>query len=50
MNNETIMDVECDRERLKDILKKADFEFGQLNDKYEENMSKTCQGQSENYS
>ena len=43
MNNETIMDIESDKERLAEILRKADEEYNNLNDKYEDAMTSNCQ-------
>ena len=43
MNNETIMDINSDKERLSDILRKADEEYNNLNDKYEDALTNVCQ-------
>ena len=37
------MDVNSDKEHLIEVLEKASLEYSQLNEKYEDEMSKVCQ-------
>merc|ERR1712003_9135 len=43
MAGETIMDLENDKQRLEEKLKKAEFEYGQLNTRLEDEQALTAQ-------
>ena len=45
MNQETVMDIKSDQDRLNGILGKAAEEYEHLNEKYEDEMSNVCQFQ-----